>query len=62
VHVGDVFLGDAVAVGEAQDVGDGWRWNVKSARGDISSLLAATAALRALETMSAPLPALTFAY
>jgi hypothetical protein len=51
VHVGDVFLGDAVAVGEAQDVGDGWRWNVKSARGDISSLLAATAALRALETM-----------
>jgi hypothetical protein len=54
VHVGDVFLGDAVAVGEAQDVGDGWRWNVKLARGDVSSLLAATAALRALETMSAP--------
>jgi hypothetical protein len=27
---------------------------VKLARGDVSSLLAATAALRALETMSAP--------
>jgi hypothetical protein len=54
VHVGDTHLADAIAIGERQEVGDGWRWKVKDARGDTAALEAATAALRALETLPEP--------
>jgi hypothetical protein len=55
-HLGDTHLTDAITVAERQEVGQGWRWNVKGARGDIAALLAATAALRALETLPPPAP------
>lgn len=50
-HRGDVHLTHAVSGADRQPVGDGWRWNVREARTDIAPLLAATAALRALETL-----------
>jgi hypothetical protein len=54
VHLGDVHLSDALAVAERQESGDGWRWQVKGARGDMAALEAATAALRALESLPEP--------
>lgn len=40
---------DAVRGADRRDVGSGWEWDVRSARSDITPLLAATAALRGLE-------------
>lgn len=54
VHVGDQHIADAVAVAERQETATGWRWDVRGARGDTAALEAATAALRALETLPEP--------
>ena len=50
-HLGDLLLLDAVSGAFAIKTGDGWRWDTRDARADITPLLAATAALRALETL-----------
>jgi phage terminase large subunit-like protein len=52
-HLGDVWLQAALIGGFRRNVGDGWEWDVNAATVDISPLLAATAALRALETVPA---------
>ena len=48
-HLGDVWLEDALQGGFRRNVGDGWEWDAAAATVDITPLLAATAALRALE-------------
>lgn len=53
-HLGDLFLADAVSGADRKEVGSGWVWNLRTARTDISPLVAATAALRVLETAPAP--------
>jgi phage terminase large subunit-like protein len=50
-HMGDVLLRDAINGAFRREVGSGWVWDLRSARSDITPLLAATAALRALETL-----------
>ena len=50
-HLGDVLLRDAVGGAIRREVGSGWCWDLRGARSDITPLLAATAALRALETV-----------
>lgn len=52
-HLGDLLLEDAVRGAFRREVGDGWEWDLREARTDITPLLAATAALRALETVPA---------
>lgn len=53
-HLGDLLLLDAVAGSFRLPTGDGWRWDTRDARADITPLLAATAALRALECVMEP--------
>lgn len=48
-HLGDVLLEDAVTGAFRREVGDGWEWDLREARSDITPITAATAALRALE-------------
>lgn len=50
-HLGDVFLEDAVAGGFRLVTGAGWVWDMNEAQADITPLTAATAALRALESI-----------
>ena len=50
-HLGDVLLADAVSGASRRQTGDGWVWDLAGARSDITPLMAATAALRALESM-----------
>ncbi len=59
-HLGDLLLADAVRGAQRRELGrTGWVWDLATATADITPLLAATAALRALETVPAPPP--TFA-
>ena len=48
-HMGDVLIADAAAGAVRREVGQGWEWDVRGSRSDITPLVAATAALRALE-------------
>jgi hypothetical protein len=50
-HLGDVLLRDAIGGASRREVGSGWVWDLPNARSDTTPLLAATAALRALETV-----------
>ena len=50
-HMGDVLIEDAVKGAVRRVTGDGWVWDMNAARSDVTPLTAATAALRALETM-----------
>ena len=50
-HLGDVLLRDAIAGASRRELGAGWSWDLRNARADVSPLVAATAALRALETI-----------
>ena len=59
-HLGDVLLAEAVAGAFRREVGSGWTWDLRSARTDITPLTAATAALRALETMPQQFAAAAF--
>lgn len=61
-HLGDLLLEDACTGGFRREVGDGWEWDLDAARTDITPLLAATAALRALETVPVVKPAEFFVY
>lgn len=53
-HLGDVYLHEAVKGATRRQTGDGWVWDMAEARSDVTPLTAATAALRALETMPEP--------
>ena len=53
-HLGDLLLLDAIGGAFRLPTGDGWRWDTRSATADITPILAATAALRALESVAAP--------
>lgn len=48
VHLGDDRFDTAVAGGFRQELTDGWRWDLSAATSDITPLVAATAAMRAL--------------
>ncbi len=63
-HLGDLLLADAVAGADRKEVGSGWVWDLRQARADITPLVAATAALRALDTVPDPVtvPAPVFAF
>jgi phage terminase large subunit-like protein len=50
-HLGDLLLRDAIAGCVRRDVGEGWKWDVDACTTDPAALLAATAALRAVELM-----------
>ena len=54
VHLGDLLLEDSVRGAFRREVGDGWEWDLAGARTDITALLAATAAVRAVETLAEP--------
>jgi hypothetical protein len=49
-HVGDLFLAPAVVGAARRVVGDGWVWDRRHKSTDITSLIAATVALRTLES------------
>lgn len=53
-HLGDVFIEDAVKGALRKVTGDGWTWDMDASTSDVTPLTAATAALRALETMPEP--------
>lgn len=53
-HLGDVFIEDAVKGALRKVTGDGWTWDMDASASDVTPLTAATAALRALETMPEP--------
>lgn len=55
-HLGDLYLLDAIGGCLRRDVGEGWKWDVDASVSDISPLLAATAALRAVELMPEAAP------
>lgn len=56
VHLDDPMLLDAVHGAERREVGSGWEWDERGARTDITPILAATAAVRALELANAGPP------
>jgi phage terminase large subunit-like protein len=60
-HLGDVLLQDAVSGAQRRVTGDGWVWDLNTARTDITPLTAATAALRALELVPDEAPVASFA-
>lgn len=53
-HLGDELMKDAVAGCLRRDSGQGWVWDLASSPADITPLIAATAALRAVELMPEP--------
>lgn len=59
-HLGDVLLRDAAMGAVKREVGSGWVWDLTNSRSDITPLLAATAALRALETAPEPVKPFEF--
>ncbi len=62
VHLGDLLLEDSVRGAFRREVGDGWEWDLAGARTDITALLAATAAVRAVETLAEPVKSKWFMY
>lgn len=50
-HLGDELMADAVGGCLRRDIGQGWAWDLASSPADITPLVAATAALRAVELM-----------
>lgn len=61
-HLGDLLLEDACAGAFRLDKGDGWEWDDDSAVADITPIKAATAALRALESLPVVVEAPFFVY
>ena len=61
-HLGDLYLQESVAGAVKREVGPGWCWDLRGSRADITALLAATAALRALETAPVEKPFEFFVY
>ena len=61
-HLGDLLLLDAVSGAFRLPTGDGWRWDTSESRTDITPLLAATAALRALGSVAEPVVPEFFVY
>ena len=57
VHLDDPMFLDAIHGADRREVGTGWEWDERGARTDITPILAATAAVRALElSMAGPPP------
>lgn len=53
-HLGDVYLATALGGATKRARGDGWIWDRRSVVADVSPLVAATVALRALERIPPP--------
>lgn len=61
-HLGDTAVEDAISGVIVRDVGQGWEWGLRESRSDATPLIAATAALRALEAIPAVVKPRVFAY
>ena len=55
-HLGDLLLDQAIKGAVRKQGATGWQWDPTESTADITTLIAATAALRALETMPTPEP------